>query len=191
MLSLWRFCRRTSPPTSPASITWLDFSCPETIPRSCCDGWSECPGAGGGTIALPPGQYSLPDPAVLGDVGLQGGLGRTVVVFDEPLHPPGHEPGSLMPGTTSVSFTRPCDLPETPRPDPETGRGVSAGPPGDPACCCSWGCPWGFVGLRGAEDPGGGTISRRPTLVCASAVPAAAPEWTNPRGGSLVSAAAP
>lgn len=41
--------------------------------------------SGGGTITLPPGEYSLPDPAVLGDVGLRGGLGRTVVVFDEPL----------------------------------------------------------------------------------------------------------
>jgi hypothetical protein len=63
--------------------------------------------AGGGTIALPPGEYSLPDPAVLGDVDLRGGLGRTVVVFDEPLrpgglspdepphHPPGHEAGPV------------------------------------------------------------------------------------------------
>ncbi|MBT0769656.1 hypothetical protein KIH74_12030 [Kineosporia sp. J2-2] len=40
--------------------------------------------AGGGTISLPPGEYSLPDPAVLEDVDLRGGLGRTVVIFDAP-----------------------------------------------------------------------------------------------------------
>ncbi len=51
--------------------------------------------AGGGTISLPPGEYSLPDPTVLGDVDLRGGLGRTVVIFDEPLPgTSGHEPGS-------------------------------------------------------------------------------------------------
>ena len=48
--------------------------------------------AGGGTIELPPGEYSLPDPTVLGDVDLRGGLGRTVVYFDEPLHEPLPEP---------------------------------------------------------------------------------------------------